>query len=173
MMCVDDLVVLLLKVLLVWNLGLDFLCIDDVIFGCVNQVGEDNCNVVWMVLLLVGLLESVFGSIINCLCGFSFDVIGVVVWVIKSGEMQLMIVGGVESMFCVLFVMGKVESVFSCSMQMEDIIIGWCFINLQMKVLYGVYFMLEMVENVVDEFVIFCVDQDVFVLCSQLCIVVV
>lgn len=122
---VDDLVVIFLWELLVRNLCFDVECIDDVIFGCVNQVGEDNRNVVWMVILLVGLLQSVFGIIINCLCGFGLDVLGFVVWVIKVGDGDLLIVGGVELMLWVLFVMGKVVSVFFCQVEMFDIIIGW------------------------------------------------
>ena len=109
--------------------GLDPSRIDDVIFGCANRAGEDNRNVARMALLLAGLPESVPGSTINRLCGSSLDAIGVAARAIKSGETQLMIAGGVESMSRAPFVMGKAESAFSRSMQMEDTTIGWRFIN--------------------------------------------
>ncbi len=137
----DDLAALPLKALLARNPGLDPSRIDDVIFGCANQAGEDNRNVARMALLLAGLPESVPGSTINRLCGSSLDAIGVAARAIKSGETQLMIAGGVESMSRAPFVMGKAESAFSRSMQMEDTTIGWRFINPQMKALYGVHSM--------------------------------
>ena len=144
----DDLAALPLKALLERNPGLDPSRIDDVIFGCANQAGEDNRNVARMALLLAGLPESVPGSTINRLCGSSLDAIGVAARAIKSGETQLMIAGGVESMSRAPFVMGKAESAFSRSMQMEDTTIGWRFINPQMKALYGVHSMPETAENV-------------------------
>ncbi|HBQ6262974.1 3-oxoadipyl-CoA thiolase [Klebsiella pneumoniae] len=164
----DDLAALPLKALLARNPGLDPSRIDDVIFGCANQAGEDNRNVARMALLLAGLPESVPGSTINRLCGSSLDAIGVAARAIKSGETQLMIAGGVESMSRAPFVMGKAESAFSRSMQMEDTTIGWRFINPQMKALYGVHSMPETAENVADEFVISRADQDAFALRSQL-----
>ena len=118
--------------------------------------------------LLAGLPESVPGSTINRLCGSSLDAIGVAARAIKSGETQLMIAGGVESMSRAPFVMGKAESAFSRSMQMEDTTIGWRFINPQMKALYGVHSMPETAENVADEFAISRADQDAFALRSQL-----
>ncbi len=121
-----------------------------------------------MALLLAGLPESVPGSTINRLCGSSLDAIGVAARAIKSGETQLMIAGGVESMSRAPFVMGKAESAFSRSMQMEDTTIGWRFINPQMKALYGVHSMPETAENVADEFAISRADQDAFALRSQL-----
>ncbi|HBS7327493.1 TPA: 3-oxoadipyl-CoA thiolase [Klebsiella pneumoniae] len=164
----DDLAALPLKALLARNPGLDPSRIDDVIFGCANQAGEDNRNVARMALLLAGLPESVPGSTINRLCGSSLDAIGVATRAIKSGETQLMIAGGVESMSRAPFVMGKAESAFSRSMQMEDTTIGWRFINPQMKALYGVHSMPETAENVADEFAISRADQDAFALRSQL-----
>ena len=156
----DDLAALPLKALLERNPGLDPSRIDDVILGCANQAGEDNRNVARMALLLAGLPESVPGSTINRLCGSSLDAIGVAARAIKSGETQLMIAGGVESMSRAPFVMGKAESAFSRNMQMEDTTIGWRFINPQMKALYGVHSMPETAENVADEFAISRADQD-------------
>ena len=164
----DDLAALPLKALLARNPGLDPSRIDDVIFGCANQAGEDNRNVARMALLLAGLPESVPGSTINRLCGSSLDAIGVAARAIKSGETQLMIAGGVESMSRAPFVMGKAESAFSRSMQMEDTTIGWRFINPQMKALYGVDSMPETAENVAGDFAISRADQDAFALRSQL-----
>ena len=164
----DDLAALPLKALLERNPGLDPALIDDVIYGCANQAGEDNRNVARMALLLAGLPQSVPGSTINRLCGSSLDAIGVAARAIKSGETQLMIAGGVESMSRAPFVMGKAESAFSRSMQMEDTTIGWRFINPQMKALYGVHSMPETAENVADEFAISRADQDAFALRSQL-----
>ena len=163
----DDQAALPLKALLARNPGLDPSRIDDVIFGCANQAGEDNRNVARMALLLAGLPESVPGSTINRLCGSSLDAIGVAARAIKSGETQLMIAGGVESMSRAPFVMGKAESAFSRSMQMEDTTIGWRFINSQMKARYGVDSMPETAENVATDFSIARTDQDAFALRSQ------
>ncbi|MBA7847350.1 3-oxoadipyl-CoA thiolase [Klebsiella sp. RHBSTW-00484] len=164
----DDLAALPLKALLERNPGLDPARIDDVIYGCANQAGEDNRNVARMALLLAGLPESVPGSTVNRLCGSSLDAIGIAARAIKSGETQLMIAGGVESMSRAPFVMGKAESAFSRTMQMEDTTIGWRFINLQMKALYGVDSMPETAENVAGDFAVSRVDQDAFALRSQL-----
>ena len=164
----DDLGALPLKALLERNRGLDPARIDDVIYGCANQAGEDNRNVARMALLLAGYPETVPGSTINRLCGSSLDAIGVAARAIKSGETQLMIAGGVESMSRAPFVMGKAESAFSRSMKMEDTTIGWRFINAQMKALYGVDSMPETAENVATEFGISRADQDAFALRSQL-----
>ncbi|HCB1499169.1 TPA: 3-oxoadipyl-CoA thiolase [Klebsiella michiganensis] len=164
----DDLAALPLKALLERNPGLDPARIDDVIYGCANQAGEDNRNVARMALLLAGLPESVPGSTVNRLCGSSLDAIGIAARAIKSGETQLMIAGGVESMSRAPFVMGKAESAFSRTMQMEDTTIGWRFINLQMKALYGVDSMPETAENVAGDFAVSRADQDAFALRSQL-----
>ena len=163
----DDLAALPLKALLERNPGLDPARIDDVIYGCANQAGEDNRNVARMALLLAGLPETVPGSTVNRLCGSSLDAIGIAARAIKSGETQLMIAGGVESMSRAPFVMGKADSAWSRSMKMEDTTIGWRFINPQMKVLYGVDSMPETAENVATEFGISRADQDAFALRSQ------
>ena len=156
----DDLAALPLKALLERNPGLDPARIDDVIYGCANQAGEDNRNVARMALLLAGLPESVPGSTVNRLCGSSLDAIGIAARAIKSGETQLMIAGGVESMSRAPFVMGKAESAFSRTMRMEDTTIGWRFINPQMKALYGVDSMPETAENVADDFAISAAAQE-------------
>ncbi|MCS2161767.1 3-oxoadipyl-CoA thiolase [Scandinavium sp. H11S7] len=163
----DDLAALPLKALLERNPGLDPARIDDVVYGCANQAGEDNRNVARMALLLAGLPESVPGSTVNRLCGSSLDAIGIAARAIKSGETQLMVAGGVESMSRAPFVMGKAESAFSRSMKMEDTTIGWRFINPLMKALYGVDSMPETAENVANEFGISRADQDAFALRSQ------
>lgn len=164
----DDLAALPLKALLERNPGLDPARIDDVIYGCANQAGEDNRNVARMALLLAGLPQTVPGSTINRLCGSSLDAIGVAARAIKSGETQLMIAGGVESMSRAPFVMGKAENAFSRNMQIEDTTIGWRFINARMKALYGVDSMPETAENVAVDFAISRADQDAFALRSQL-----
>lgn len=163
----DDLAAIPLKALLARHPNLDPAAIDDVIYGCANQAGEDNRNVARMALLLAGLPESVPGSTVNRLCGSSLDAIGVAARAIKSGETQLMIAGGVESMSRAPFVMGKAESAFSRSMKMEDTTIGWRFINAQMQAQYGVDSMPETAENVAQQFAISRADQDAFALRSQ------
>jgi acetyl-CoA acyltransferase len=163
----DDLAALPLKALLERNPGLDPARIDDVIYGCANQAGEDNRNVARMALLLAGLPESVPGSTVNRLCGSSLDAIGIAARAIKSGETELMIAGGVESMSRAPFVMGKADSAWSRNMKMEDTTIGWRFINPLMKALYGVDSMPETAENVAREFGISRADQDAFALRSQ------
>lgn len=163
----DDLAAIPLKALLSRNPGLDPAFIDDVIYGCANQAGEDNRNVARMALLLAGLPESVPGSTINRLCGSSLDAIGVVARAIKSGETHLMIAGGVESMSRAPFVMGKAESAWNRNMKIEDTTIGWRFINAQMKARYGVDSMPETAENVARQFNISRADQDAFALRSQ------
>ncbi|MCT4705657.1 3-oxoadipyl-CoA thiolase [Enterobacteriaceae bacterium H11S18] len=164
----DDLAALPLKALIARHPNLDWSQIDDVIYGCANQAGEDNRNVARMALLLAGLPESVPGSTLNRLCGSSLDAIGVAARAIKSGETQLMIAGGVESMSRAPFVMGKAETAFSRAMKMEDTTIGWRFINPLMKAQYGVDSMPETAENVATDFRINREDQDAFALRSQL-----
>lgn len=164
----DDLAAIPLKALLERHPGLEPALIDDVIYGCANQAGEDNRNVARMALLLAGLPESVPGSTVNRLCGSSLDAIGIAARAIKSGETQLMIAGGVESMSRAPFVMGKAENAFSRNMKIEDTTIGWRFINAQMKTRYGVDSMPETAENVAQEFGISRADQDAFALRSQL-----
>ncbi|RJT27182.1 3-oxoadipyl-CoA thiolase [Buttiauxella izardii] len=164
----DDLAALPLKALMERHPNLDWSAVDDVIYGCANQAGEDNRNVARMALLLAGLPETVPGSTINRLCGSSLDALGVAARAIKSGETHLMIAGGVESMSRAPFVMGKAESAFSRSMKMEDTTIGWRFINPLMKAQYGVDAMPETAENVATDFNINRADQDAFALRSQL-----
>lgn len=164
----DDLAALPLKALLERNPNLDPALIDDVIYGCANQAGEDNRNVARMALLLAGLPETVPGSTVNRLCGSSLDAIGVAARAIKSGETHLMVAGGVESMSRAPFVMGKAQSAYSRSMALEDTTIGWRFINPLMKARYGVDSMPETAENVAALFGISREDQDAFALRSQL-----
>src|SRR5881396_2720266 len=134
----DDLGALPLKALMERNPSVDWGAVDDVIYGCANQAGEDNRNVARMALLLSGLPKEVPGATINRLCGSSMDAIGIATRAIKSGEAALMIAGGVESMSRAPFVMGKAESAFSRSAKIEDTTIGWRFVNPLMKAKYGV-----------------------------------
>lgn len=164
----DDLAALPLKALLERNPRLDPALIDDVIYGCANQAGEDNRNVARMALLLAGLPETVPGSTVNRLCGSSLDAIGVAARAIKSGETHLMVAGGVESMSRAPFVMGKAQSAYSRAMALEDTTIGWRFINPLLKARYGVDSMPETAENVAAQFGISREDQDAFALRSQL-----
>lgn len=164
----DDLAALPLKALIARHPNLDWSAVDDVIYGCANQAGEDNRNVARMALLLAGMPETVPGTTINRLCGSSLDALGVAARAIKSGETQLMIAGGVESMSRAPFVMGKAETAFSRSLKMEDTTIGWRFINPLMKAQYGVDAMPETAENVATDFNINREDQDAFALRSQL-----
>jgi 3-oxoadipyl-CoA thiolase len=164
----DDLAALPLKALMARHPNVDWSAVDDVIYGCANQAGEDNRNVARMALLLAGMPETVPGTTINRLCGSSLDALGVAARAIKSGETQFMIAGGVESMSRAPFVMGKAESAFSRSMKMEDTTIGWRFINPLMKAQYGVDAMPETAENVATDFNVNREDQDAFALRSQL-----
>ncbi len=164
----DDLAALPIKALMERHPNLDWSRIDDVLYGCANQAGEDNRNVARMALLLAGLPESVSASTVNRLCGSSLDTIGMAARAIKSGEAQMAIAGGVESMSRAPFVMGKADKAFSRTMKMEDTTIGWRFINPLMKAAYGVDSMPETAENVADDFNINRVDQDAFALRSQL-----
>jgi len=144
----DDLGAIPLRALQERNPTVDWSLVDDVIFGCANQAGDDNRNVARMSLLLAGLPISVPGNTINRLCGSGMDAIGTASRVIKSGEASLMIAGGVESMTRAPFVMGKADSAFSRNAQIFDTTIGWRFINPQMKAMYGVDSMPETAENV-------------------------
>jgi 3-oxoadipyl-CoA thiolase len=163
----DDLAALPIKALLERNPGVDWNAVDDVIFGCANQAGEDNRNVARMALLLAGLPKEVSGSTINRLCGSSLDAVSVAARAIKSGEAELMIAGGVESMSRAPFVMGKADAAFSRSAEMFDTTIGWRFVNPAMKAKYGVDSMPETGENVAEEFNVNRADQDAFALRSQ------
>ncbi|WP_291809499.1 3-oxoadipyl-CoA thiolase [Limnobacter sp.] len=163
----DDLGAIPLKALLARNAQLNPELIDDVIYGCANQAGEDNRNVGRMSLLLAGLPHTVPGTTINRLCGSSLDAISLASRSIKCGEASIMIAGGVESMSRAPFVMGKAESAFSRSANIEDTTIGWRFINKAMKSLYGTHSMPETAENVAEDFGISRLDQDLFALRSQ------
>jgi len=163
----DDLAAVPLRALVERNPGVDWAAVDDVLYGCANQAGEDNRNVARMALLLAGLPESVPGSTINRLCGSSMDAIGIAARAIKSGEAELVIAGGVESMSRAPFVLGKAESAFSRSARIEDTTIGWRFVNPVMKSKYGIDSMPETAENVAAEFRISRADQDAYALRSQ------
>jgi acetyl-CoA acyltransferase len=163
----DDLAAVPIKALMERNAGVDWAAVDDVVYGCANQAGEDNRNVARMALLLAGLPDAVPGATVNRLCGSSMDAIGVAARAIKSGEASLMIAGGVESMSRAPFVIGKAESAFSRTAKIEDTTIGWRFVNPLMKAKYGIDSMPETAENVAAEFGIARADQDAFALRSQ------
>jgi 3-oxoadipyl-CoA thiolase len=141
--------------------------VDDVIYGCANQAGEDNRNVARMALLLAGLPKEVPGATVNRLCGSSLDATAVAARAIKAGEVELVIAGGVESMTRAPFVMGKADAAFSRSASIYDTTIGWRFVNALMKERYGVDSMPETAENVAVDFKIARADQDAFALRSQ------
>jgi acetyl-CoA acyltransferase len=163
----DDLAAIPLRGLIERNLRVDWMALDDVVFGCANQAGEDNRNVARMALLLAGLPKEISGSTVNRLCGSSMDAIGVAARAIKSGEADLIIAGGVESMTRAPFVMGKADSAFSRVAETFDTTIGWRFINPLMKSKYGVDSMPETAENVAEEFHVSRADQDAFALRTQ------
>ncbi|KVN04007.1 3-oxoadipyl-CoA thiolase [Burkholderia diffusa] len=163
----DDLGAVPLKALVERNRDVDWTAIDDVIYGCANQAGEDNRNVARMSALLAGLPEGVPGSTINRLCGSGMDAVGVAARAIKSGEAALMVAGGVESMTRAPFVMGKAASAFARQADIYDTTIGWRFVNPLMKQLHGVDSMPETAENVAVDYNISRADQDLFALRSQ------
>jgi acetyl-CoA acyltransferase len=163
----DDLAAVPIKALVTRNPGVDWVAVDDVAYGCANQAGEDNRNVARMALLLAGLPDSVPGTTINRLCGSSMDAVGIAARAIKSGEVDLMIAGGVESMSRAPFVTGKAAEPFARTAKLEDTTIGWRFINPLMKAQYGVDSMPETAENVAAEFKVARADQDAYALRSQ------
>ena len=163
----DDLGALPLQALMQRNPDVDWAAIDDVIYGCANQAGEDNRNVARMSSLLAGLPVEVPGTTLNRLCGSSLDAVGMAARAIKSGETGLLIAGGVESMSRAPFVMGKADTAFSRAAKIEDTTIGWRFVNPKMKAAYGVDSMPETAENVATDFQINRADQDQFALRSQ------
>ncbi len=163
----DDLGAIPIRALIQRNAGVNWSEVDDVLYGCANQAGEDNRNVARMTSLLAGLPVDVPGSTINRLCGSSMDAIGLASRSIKSGETHLMIAGGVESMSRAPFVMGKADSAFSRTAKIEDTTIGWRFVNPLMKAQYGIDSMPETAENVAVEFNINREDQDALALRSQ------
>ncbi|MDI9333423.1 MAG: 3-oxoadipyl-CoA thiolase [Cytophagales bacterium] len=164
----DDLGAIALAALMARNERVDWALLDDVIYGCVNQAGEDNRNVAHMSSLLAGLPHTVAGATINRLCGSGLDALGTAARAIKSGEMSFVIAGGVESMSRAPFVMPKAESAFSRASQVFDTTIGWRFVNKLMRAKYGVDSMPETAENVADDYKISRADQDQMALRSQL-----
>ena len=163
----DDLAALPIKALMERNPTVDWNAVDEVFLGCANQAGEDNRNVARMALLLAGLPETVPGVTLNRLCASGMDAIGTAFRAIASGEMELAIAGGVESMSRAPFVMGKADAAFSRNMKLEDTTIGWRFINPLMKAQYGVDAMPQTADNVADDYSISRADQDAFALRSQ------
>lgn len=163
----DDLAAIPLKALVERNRKVDWDAIEDVIYGCANQAGEDNRNVARMALLLAGLPVEVPGATVNRLCGSSMEAVSLAARAIKSGEASLIIAGGVESMSRAPFVMGKADAAFSRSAKIEDTTIGWRFVNPAMKQKYGTDTMPETAENLAEECRISREDQDAFAFRSQ------
>ncbi|MCW8597565.1 3-oxoadipyl-CoA thiolase [Acinetobacter baumannii] len=163
----DDLGAVPIKALIQRNPGVDWEQVDDVIYGCANQAGEDNRNVGRMSALLAGLPYQVPATTINRLCGSSLDAIAIAARAIKAGEANLVIAGGVESMSRAPYVMGKSDSAFGRSQKIEDTTMGWRFINPKLKELYGVDTMPQTAENVAEQFNVNRADQDQFALVSQ------
>ncbi|ENU80475.1 beta-ketoadipyl-CoA thiolase [Acinetobacter sp. ANC 3789] len=163
----DDLGALPIKALMQRNPSVDWQQVDDVIYGCANQAGEDNRNVGRMSSLLAGLPYQVPATTINRLCGSSLDAIAMAARTIKAGEADLIIAGGVESMSRAPFVMGKAETAYSRTQKIEDTTMGWRFINPKLKEMYGVDTMPQTAENVAAQFHISREDQDKFALTSQ------
>ena len=163
----DDLGAVPLKALMARNPQVDWAAVDDIIYGCANQAGEDNRNVARMSGLLAGLPVEVPGTTVNRLCGSGMDAVGIAARAIKSGETGLMIAGGVESMSRAPFVMGKAESAFSRNAAIYDTTIGWRFINPAMKKRYETHSMPQTADNVAEQFSVNRADQDAFALRSQ------
>ena len=163
----DDLAVVPLRALMQRNADVDWAAVDDVILGCANQAGEDNRNVARMAALLAGLPKEVPGATLNRLCGSGLDAIASAARMIRTGEADLVVAGGVESMSRAPYVVGKATSAFSRDVQMHDTTIGWRFVNAAMKAQYGVDSMPETAENVAAEFGVSRADQDAFALRSQ------
>ncbi len=163
----DDLGAVPLRALMARNAGVNWAAVDDVIFGCANQAGEDNRNVARMSALLAGLPIEVGGTTVNRLCGSGMDAVIMAARAIKAGEAQLLIAGGVESMSRAPFVMPKADTAFSRNAEIYDTTIGWRFVNPVMKAQYGVDSMPETGENVAADFAISRTDQDAFALRSQ------
>src|SRR5689334_3931534 len=163
----DDLAATPLRALMERNARVDWGGVDDVVYGCANQAGEDNRNVGRMALLLAGLPQEVPGTTVNRLCGSSLDAITIAARAIRTGETSLMLAGGVESMSRAPFVQGKATEAFSRVAKIEDTTIGWRFVNPLMKARYGIDSMPETAENVAQEFGVSRADQDAFALRSQ------
>ncbi len=163
----DDLGAVPLAELMRRNPGVDWAALDDVIYGCANQAGEDNRNVARMALLLAGMPIEVPGATVNRLCGSGMEALGSLARAIRAGEMQIGIAGGVESMSRAPFVMPKAETAFSRANAVYDTTIGWRFVNPKMKAKYGIDPMPETAENVAEDFKVSRQDQDAFALRSQ------
>ncbi|WP_439540623.1 3-oxoadipyl-CoA thiolase [Sphingomonas sp.] len=163
----DDLAAIPIAALMARNPGVDWETIDDVIYGCANQAGEDNRNVARMAALLAGMPIAVPGSTVNRLCGSGLDAVGSAARAIRAGDADLLIAGGVESMSRAPYVMGKADNAFARSQKLEDTTIGWRFVNPAMKRLYGVDAMPETGENVAAEWHVSREAQDSFALASQ------
>ncbi len=163
----DDLAAVPLRALMRRHAGVDWAAVDDVIYGCANQAGEDNRNVARMALLLAGLPESVPGATVNRLCGSGLDAVAGAARMIRTGEAELVVAGGVESMSRAPYVVSKSDSAFARDVQMFDTTIGWRFVNALLKQQYGTDTMPETAENVAAEFGIARADQDAFALRSQ------
>jgi len=163
----DDLAAIPIRALIERNPGVDWAAVDDTILGCANQAGEDNRNVARMAVLLAGLPEQVPGATLNRLCGSGLNAIGVAAQAIRSGDAELIIAGGVESMTRAPYVMGKAGSAFDRAQKLEDTTLGWRFVNPAMKATYGVDSMPQTGENVAEEWQVTREDQDVFALRSQ------
>jgi acetyl-CoA acyltransferase len=163
----DDLAAIPIRALMERNSAVDWLALDDVIYGCANQAGEDNRNVARMALLLAGMPKEVPGATVNRLCGSSMEAVSIAARAIKSGEAELMIAGGVESMTRAPFVMSKSDKAFSREAQVYDTTIGWRFVNPLMKSKYGVDSMPETAENVAEEYHVCRQDQDAFAVRTQ------
>ena len=163
----DDLGAVPLRALMERNPRVDWAAVDDVVYGCANQAGEDNRNVGRMALLLAGLPQEVPGTTVNRLCGSSMDAVAIAARAIKAGEASLVLAGGVESMSRAPFVQGKATEAFSRAAKIEDTTIGWRFVNPLMRSRYGIDSMPETAENVAQEFGVARADQDAFALRSQ------
>ena len=163
----DDLGAVPIRALMQRNPSVDWAAVDDVIYGCANQAGEDNRNVARMAALLAGLPDAVPGTTMNRLCGSGLDALSTAARAIRAGEADLMIAGGVESMSRAPFVMGKADAPFSRQAEIFDTTIGWRFVNPAMKAAYGTDSMPETAENVADDWKIARADQDAFALRSQ------
>jgi acetyl-CoA acyltransferase len=163
----DDLAAIPIRALVERNPGVDWGLLDDVIYGCANQAGEDNRNVARMALLLAGLPKEVPGATVNRLCGSSMEAVANAARAIKSGELAFVLAGGVESMTRSPFVMAKADAAFSRAIKLEDTTLGWRFVNPAMKARYGVDAMAETAEIVAEEFHVSRQDQDAFALRSQ------
>lgn len=163
----DDLGAIPLRALMARNGGVDWNVVDEVIFGCANQAGEDNRNVARMSTLLAGLPDTIPGTTMNRLCGSGMDAVITAARAIKAGEAEIIVAGGVESMSRAPFVMPKAQAAFSRAAEIHDTTIGWRFVNPVMKAQYGVDSMPETAENVAEEFKVSREDQDAFALRSQ------